>query len=95
MIVLPLALLSSPVKTNMGPVFSESREGRSSSATMRLIASASYPLAFSAPIREPMLVPTMPTMGMLFCSSTSMTPMWAKPRVPPPERTSTTPASAD
>ena len=42
-----------------------------------------------------MLVPTMPTMGTLFCSSTSMTPMWAKPRVPPPERTSTTPASAD
>ena len=54
-----------------------------------------YPLAASPPMMDPMLVPTMPAMGMPSSSRTSRTPMWASPRVPPPERARTTPPRAE
>src|SRR5437867_3266362 len=37
-----------------------------------------------------MLVPTIRSTGTWYSSSTLRTPMWALPRAPPPERTSTT-----
>ena len=92
-IVLVLALLSLPVNTNIGPVFSLNRLGRSSLRKIPRISCVEYPDALNAPMIEPMLVPTMPIIGTPFSSSTSITPKCAKPFVPPPESTSTTPAS--
>src|SRR6266542_1196301 len=41
-------------------------------------------------MRLPTLVPTTRSTGIRSCSSTRMTPMWAKPRAAPPPRTSAT-----
>ena len=44
--------------------------------------------------RLPILVPTIPAIGMCSCSRTSITPRWANPREKPPPRASATPARA-
>ncbi len=51
------------------------------------ISSASLPIAYMLPTTAPMLVPAMTSIGMWRRSSSSMTPIWAKPLAPPPPST--------
>lgn len=47
-------------------------------------------MAYNPPIIEPILVPTMKSMGIPAFSMAFSTPMWAMPRAPPPLNTSPT-----
>ena len=53
-----------------------------------LIWPASLPMAYMLPTTAPMLVPEMTSTGIWRRSSSSMTPIWAKPLAPPPLSTS-------
>ncbi len=44
------------------------------------------PLAYRLPTIEPALVPVTTLTGMLCCSKTLITPMWAKPLEAPPPK---------
>src|SRR5512136_2424934 len=57
------------------------------------ISATGRPLATKAPISAPMLVPATALTGMPSSASTWSTPIWARPRAPPPPKARTIPAN--
>ncbi len=77
-----------PSDAGVGALYRPTRESRPIAFTSRSISATSSPLAHSAPMMAPALVPTTTSGTTPSESSMRRTPRWANPFAPPPGRTS-------